>query len=289
MGFTAEHHKVWRTLFQRQAPNVHKFACHEYLEGFDILGLPADRLPSLEELNAVITPRTGWRIRRTPVRYSDALPWYRHFARRIFPITDYMRSWEELAFTPEPDMFHDIFGHLPFMTLPRYTSLQDLFAPAYLRAGPEKRAEIKRVAWFSTEFGLIRQDGGLKIFGAGLMSSEGEIQHVMAGHTPVLPFSVANVITRTKAIYTYNEVLFAFDSLEALRDELKAYFDSIPAQQRVEASMPEGEEGTLEDWELEDLAAATKAPSPQIALNPTEADPSFASYNSCQPSPGEAN
>jgi phenylalanine-4-hydroxylase len=253
--FTKAQHKLWRTLFERQLPNVRRWACREYLEGFDLLGLPADRVPSLEELNAAITPQTGWRLRRTPVRYSDALPWYRHFARRIFLITNYLRSWEELDFTPEPDMFHDIFGHLPFMVLPDYTAIQDLFALPYLRASPEKREEIKRVAWYSTEFGLIRQAGELKILGAGILSSAGETQHVMAGNTPILPFRISHVIERTKAIYTYNEVLFVVDSLQALRAELETYFESIPAVNPIEpADLPQPE-GMLEDWELTDLSA----------------------------------
>lgn len=225
--FNDNQNAVWRDLYARQLLNVEKFACRQYLEGFDILGMPADRIPQLNELNAIITPRTGWRTVRTVVRYSDAVPWYHHFARRQFLITDYMRGRHEMDFTPEPDMFHDIFGHLPFMVLPEYTALQDLFAAPFLRATPEQRETIKRLAWFSTEFGLIRERGELKIFGAGLLSSFGEIRHVMAGNTPVKPFTIENVIGYEKAIYTFNEVLFVIDSIEALKLELARYFDSI--------------------------------------------------------------
>ena len=227
LAFTQEQHDVWRDLYSRQLQNVRKYACREYLEGFDILSLHADRIPSLNELNAEITPRTGWRTVRTVVRYSDAVPWYHHFAKRQFLITDYMRGRHEMDFTPEPDMFHDIFGHLPFMALPEYAALQDMFAPAFLKATAEQRENIKRLAWFSTEFGLIRENGGHKIFGAGLLSSFGEIGHVMAGNTPVHPFTIENVIGYDKAIYTFNEVLFEFESLDALKEELARYFDSI--------------------------------------------------------------
>jgi phenylalanine-4-hydroxylase len=225
--FSEEQNAVWRDLYTRQLPNAQKFACRAYLEGFDLLSLPAQRVPQLNELNAAITPRTGWRTVRTVVRYSDAVPWYHHFAKRQFLITDYLRGRHEMDFTPEPDMFHDIFGHLPFMTLPEYTALQDLFAPAFLRATPAQRETIKRLAWFSTEFGLIREGGELKIFGAGLISSFGEIQHVMAGKTPIKPFTIENVIGNEKAIYTFNEVLFAFDSIEALKTELARYFKTL--------------------------------------------------------------
>jgi phenylalanine-4-hydroxylase len=225
--FPPEQHEIWATLYARQLPNVRAYACQAYLEGFDILGMNPERIPTLPELNAAITPRTGWRTVRTVVRYSDAVPWYHHFAKQQFLITDYMRGRHELDFTPEPDMFHDIFGHLPFMVLPEYTALQEMFAPAFLRATDEQRENIKRLAWFSTEFGLIREDGDLKIFGAGLISSFGEIGHIMAGKTPVRPFTVENVVNYEKAIYTYNEVLFEFESIAALKAELARYFDSI--------------------------------------------------------------
>lgn len=222
--FAPEQHAIWADLYARQMDNVREHACSDYLEGFELLQMNPERIPTLPELNAVINPRTGWRMVRTAVRYSDAVPWYHHFAKQQFLITDYMRGRHEMDFTPEPDMFHDIFGHLPFMALPEYTALQEMFAPAFLAADDEKRENIKRLAWFSTEFGLIREQGELKIFGAGLISSFGEIGHIMAGNTPIRPFTIENVINYEKAIYTYNEVLFEFESIEALKVELARYF-----------------------------------------------------------------
>jgi phenylalanine-4-hydroxylase len=227
MEFTNDQLQVWSTLYQRQLPRVKKFACREYLDGFEILGLPADRIPGVDFLNERITPSTGWRTVRTNIRYSDAVPWYRHFARKEFLVTDYIRDWSELDFTPEPDMFHDIFGHLPFMVLPAYTELQELFAPAFLRVDAEQRENIKRLAWFSTEFGLIREDGEVKIFGAGLISSSGEMEHVLAGNVPLLPFKAETIIGFDKAIWSYNHQLFIFESLEELKYELRRYFDSV--------------------------------------------------------------
>ena len=227
MEFTADQHKMWATLFGRQVPSVKKLACEEFLEGLEILGLPLDRIPSLAELNRAITPNTGWKVVRTPVRYSDAVPWYESFAKKHFMVTDYMRTWEQLEFTPEPDMFHDIFGHLPFMTLPRYAELQEMFAPAFQRGNKEQRENIQRLAWFSTEFGLVRQNGELKVFGTGLLSSIGEIESVMSKKVPILSFTIKNVLNYDKAIYNFNEALFAFDSLTDLKAELASYFNSI--------------------------------------------------------------
>ncbi len=226
--FTEEQHEIWKTLYARQAPQVEKYACREYLEGSESLKLPPDRIPSVQWLNTRIAPRTGWRTLRTKVRYSDAVQWYAHFANKEFLITDYVRSRDELDFTPEPDMFHDVYGHLPYFTLPAYVEIQEMFAPAFHRAKTEdQRENLKRLAWFSTEFGLIRQDGELKVFGTGLISSKGEMGHVLAGNTPLLPFKVDTIVNFDKAIWSYNDQLFVFDSLRALKDELASYFDTF--------------------------------------------------------------
>ena len=227
MKFTKDQNQIWQTLFTSQINNVKKFACREYLDGFALLKLPADRIPSLSELNRQITPKTGWKTRRTKIRYSDTMPWYQYFARKEFIVTNFLRSWEELEFTPEPDMFHDILGHLPFLTLPEYTQLLDMFTAAYLRGNKKQQQEIKILGWFSYEFGLIKQKGQLKIFGTGILSSKGEIEHVMAGKTPIKPFTIANVLKRNKAIDNFNKELFVFDSLDALKGELSRYFDKI--------------------------------------------------------------
>lgn len=213
MEFTSVQHNTWKTLFARQQQKVEEYACAMYLRGLELLELPDERIPTLAELNRRITPRTAWRCVRTKVRYSDAVPWYESFSRREFMVTDYMRGSDELEFTPEPDMFHDIFGHLPFMTLPPYTELQEMFAPAFHSADPSEREDIKRLAWFSTEFGLIQQVGELKIFGAGLISSSGEMEHVLSGRVAIEPFTIENVLQRDKAVWEFNDTLFAFDSL----------------------------------------------------------------------------
>lgn len=225
--FTEEQHDIWKTLYNRQLPRVRQHACREFLIGFDLLELPSDSIPKINDLNEKITPATGWKTVRTSVRYTDAVPWYHEFAKRHFLITDYMRERHEMDFTPEPDMFHDIFGHLPFMMLPEYAALEDMFAPAFLRANDEQRENIKRLAWFSTEFGLIQENGERKIFGAGLISSASELDRVIAGETPIMPFTIENVIENEKAIWNFNEVLFEFDSIDACKDELARYFDQV--------------------------------------------------------------
>ncbi|MFO7654920.1 MAG: amino acid hydroxylase [Candidatus Krumholzibacteriia bacterium] len=226
-GFTPAQTRTWQKLYQLLEPRVLRHGCREYVEGFRLLELPRDEIPTLEDLNRKIEPATGWSTVRTSTRYSDAVDWYRQFARRRFLVTDYIREEHELEFTPEPDMFHDIFGHLPFLMIPRYAEFEDLFAPAFLRADDQRREQIKRLAWYTAEFGMVREDGELKVFGAGLLSSAGEIDRVMAGETPLEEFSIAKVVEVPKSVWEYNSVLFVADGLDHFHRELAEWFDRI--------------------------------------------------------------
>lgn len=228
IGFTPVQHKTWAELFRRQVPRVRAHASAHYLRGFDLLQLPADSIPTLDLLNSRINPATGWTIVRTDTRYTDSDEWYRHFDRHEFLITDYMRSWEELDWTPEPDMFHDIFGHLPFFMLPDYAELQEMFAPAYLAARTEEeKDDIKRLAWYSTEFGMIRQDGELKVFGTGLMSGGDEFDNAAGGRVTYHDFTIDNVVGRDKVMYEQHKDLYVIESIDQLKAELATYFDPI--------------------------------------------------------------
>jgi phenylalanine-4-hydroxylase len=228
IDFSPVQHKTWAELFRRQVPRIREHACSEYLEGFDLLTLPGDTIPTLDYLNSKITPATGWTVVRTDTRYTDSDEWYRYFDRKEFLITNYMRSWEELDWTPEPDMFHDIFGHLPFFMLPRYAHLQEMFAPAYLAAqSDEEKENIKRLAWYSTEFGMKKEDGVLKVFGTGLMSGGDEFMKAAEGKMKYRDFTIENVVGHDKVMYSQHEELYVIESLEQLEAELARYFDPI--------------------------------------------------------------
>lgn len=174
--FSEEQHAIWADLFAGiHQPYLLEHLCREYIQGLELLQLDPQHIPSVAHLNAQITSRTGWHIERTAVRYTLADDWYKKFANRIFLITDYLRTRDQMEFTPEPDMFHDIFGHLPFLTQKFYADIEDKFAPAYLKATSEEREVIKRLAWYSTEFGLVVEDKRFKVFGAGIISGRKEL------------------------------------------------------------------------------------------------------------------
>ncbi len=174
--FSEEQHGIWADLFAGiHQPYLMEHLCQEYKDGLGLLQLDPQRIPKVTHLNEKITPRTGWHIERTVVRYTMADDWYKKFAQRIFLITDYLRTRDQMEFTPEPDMFHDIFGHLPFLTQKFYARIEDKFAPAYMNATQDEREVIKRLAWYSTEFGLVVQENRFKVFGAGIISGRKEL------------------------------------------------------------------------------------------------------------------
>lgn len=195
IDFSSEQHAIWADLFAGiHQPYLLEHLCSEYKAGVELLQLDRHRIPTVAHLNDRITPRTGWHIERTVVRYTLADDWYKKFAQRIFLITDYLRTRDQMEFTPEPDMFHDIFGHLPFLTQEFYARIEDKFAPAYMKATPEEREVIKRLAWYSTEFGLVVQDNRFKVFGAGIISGRKELTRTIMefyrlGRDNVIDFS----------------------------------------------------------------------------------------------------
>jgi len=226
--FSPEQHKTWAELYRRQLPKIQEHSSALYLEGFEKLALPSEHIPTLDHLNSKIPEATGWRVVRTDVRFTDADEWYRFFDRHEFLITNYMRSSEELDWTPEPDMFHDVFGHLPFFTLPEYVELQEMFAPAYLASTDEEEKEnIKRLAWYSTEFGMITEDGVMKVFGTGLMSGGDEFTNAAEGKLEYEPFTLDNVLGKDKVMYDQHDHLYVIESLEQCKAEIAKYFDPI--------------------------------------------------------------
>jgi len=178
--FSDEQHGIWADLFAGiHQPYLLEHLCQPFKQGLAFLELDPQHIPTVAHLNSHISPRTGWHIERTVVRYTMADDWYKKFSQRIFLITDYLRSRDQIEFTPEPDMFHDIFGHLPYLTMEFYARIEDKFAPAYMKATPEEREVIKRLAWYSTEFGLVVEDNRFKVFGAGIISGRAELANAI--------------------------------------------------------------------------------------------------------------
>jgi phenylalanine-4-hydroxylase len=213
IAFSDDQHSIWADLFAGiHQPYLMEHLCSEYKNGLAILKLDPNHIPTVAHLNEHITPRTGWHIERTAVRYTVADDWYKKFAQRIFLITDYLRSRDQMEFTPEPDMFHDIFGHLPYLTMEFYARIEDKFAPAYVKATQEEREVIKRLAWYSTEFGLVMENNRFKIFGAGTISGRAEL---------------ANTIMEFYRLSRDNVINYSADLFEQLQEQFFTHQEDV--------------------------------------------------------------
>ena len=213
IDFSQAQHAIWADLFAGiHQPYLLEHLCKEYKMGLGLLDLDPAHIPTVAHLNDRITPRTGWHIERTVVRYTLADDWYKKFSQRIFLITDYLRSRDQMEFTPEPDMFHDIFGHLPYLTMEFYAHIEDKFAPAYMKATQEEREVIKRLAWYSTEFGLVMEDNRFKIFGAGTISGRAEL---------------ANTIMEFYRLSRDNVINYSGNVFEQLQEQFFAHQDDV--------------------------------------------------------------
>lgn len=213
ISFSEEQHSIWADLYEGiHQPYLMEHLCKEFKMGLGYLELDPDHIPTVAHLNERITSRTGWRIERTAVRYTLADDWYKKFAQRIFLITDYLRSRDQMEFTPEPDMFHDIFGHLPYLTMEFYAHIEDKFAPAYMKATQDEREVIKRLAWYSTEFGLVMEDNRFKIFGAGIISGRAEL---------------ANAIMEFYRLSRDNVINYTGNVFEQLSEQFRIHKDDV--------------------------------------------------------------
>jgi phenylalanine-4-hydroxylase len=216
-AYTAEQHAVWSELVRRRMPQLLEHAAQEYLDGFRQIGLREDTIPRLADVNSRLAPRTGWNA--TPV--SGFLPpdaFFEMLAARQFPTTTYIRGRESLEYTPEPDIFHDVFGHVPMHAHPVFADFLQHYGRvcAGLMHDREKLEKMGRLFWFTVEFGVIRQNGKIKLYGSGLISSPGEGTHVIEGRPEIRDFNLDQVLEQQFLVSEEQKILYAVESIEQI-------------------------------------------------------------------------
>lgn len=222
-AYTEEDHRVWAALYARQLPLMAERASRFFLDGFPRLQLDPERLPDPAAVSERLHGLSGWTLGDAQNAYLGPTEWFEHIAERRFPVTNYIRKMDELEFTPLPDLFHEYFGHLAFFTDRRFGEIAQAFGPLYLAANERQQLEISRLWWYTTEFGLISEGGQLKAFGAGLLSSPGELKKAFAPETPRVPFDIRRAAEQQSAVYEMHSVYFYFESLEQIYDIICAY------------------------------------------------------------------
>jgi phenylalanine-4-hydroxylase len=212
--YSDEDQAAWRLLVERQTVLARKHACDEFVQGLETLGI-GDSIPDFDAVNERLEKQTGWRVVGVPGLIPDAV-FYDHLAHRRFPVTVWIRTRAELDYLVEPDLFHDFFGHVPLLSNPVFADYMQMYGQRALEAGA-KIDLLARLYWYTVEFGLIRTPAGLKIYGAGILSSAAEVKHAIAGDgVERLPFEAASVMRRPYQIDKLQDTYFVLDDFRQL-------------------------------------------------------------------------
>lgn len=212
--YSDEDQAIWRLLVERQTALARRYACAEFLDGLRALGV-GTAIPDFEAVNARLEPLTGWRVVGVPGLIPDAV-FYDHLAHRRFPVTVWIRKRSEIDYLVEPDLFHDFFGHVPLLSNPVFADFMQRYGQRAMEAGARIDL-LARLYWYTVEFGLIWTRDGLKIYGAGILSSAREVRHAMedAG-VERLPFEAAQAMHRPYEIDKLQNAYFVLDDFRQL-------------------------------------------------------------------------
>ena len=222
--YTSEEDGVWATVSGELQVLHQRFASDEVRRGIERLDLPTDRVPQLREVDARLADLSGFHIRPVP-GLVPTREFYGALAERTFLSTQYIRHHSVPFYTPEPDIVHEIIGHATMLASPRLADLYEAAGRASLRARSDEALELfSRVFWFTLEFGVVHEAGEVRAYGAGLLSSYGEIQ--VFREAEIRPWDLRAMGTTAYDITHYQPLLFAAESTEHLLGELGAFFDS---------------------------------------------------------------
>ena len=230
--YTPEEHGVWKTLFERQSRLLPERACDEFVRGMQDLPIGPDQIPNFEQLSEVLMKRTGWQVVAVPGLVPDDV-FFEHLAHRRFPAGHFIRKPHELDYLEEPDVFHDVFGHVPMLMNPVIADYIQAYGEGGLRARRLGVLEkLARVYWYTVEFGLVMQDDGLRIYGAGIASSATETVFSIEDPSPNrVRFDLERVMRTRYRIDDFQETYFVLDHLDDLLD--LAHIDFAPSYARV--------------------------------------------------------
>ena len=220
--YLVEDHEVWSILYNRMMEILPSYSSQAYLDGIHDVGLERDRIPNFGECNAKLSKKTGWKIYVVP-GLIDNKPFFEHLSHREFPSSTWLRKKSQLEYLEEPDMFHDIFGHVPLLANLHFANfLSELAGLALECIENEWAVEIlSRLYWYTVEFGLIKEGNGLKVYGAGILSSSGETQYSIDSDIPQrMPYDVKKIFQTPYIKDKFQEQYFVIDSYEQLYKSL---------------------------------------------------------------------
>ena len=218
IAWTATENNTWKTLIERQLTIIENRACDKFIQGLSELALPTDRVPQLTELNEKLQ-KTGWSMQAVAgtVLVKDFLTL---LSQRIFPVANFIRVPDSLNYVPQPDVFHEVFGHGPLLLCPEYADFVQWYGEMALSFNQQQRQLLSRVYWYTVEFGLIESPKGKRILGAGILSSYEETLSCLGedpNHQPqYIPFCIANTMKMPYDYQKIQETYFLLNNLDQL-------------------------------------------------------------------------
>lgn len=226
--FDATEHNTWKTLYKRQMEILPGRAVDTYLDSLKTLGISQDGVPNFRDVNKILMERTGWQVVPVPGLIPDEA-FFELLANRRFPVGNFIRRPDQLDYIQEPDIFHDVFGHVPLLADPTYAKHIEDFGRGGLKAAKLGATEkISRLYWYTIEFGLINTPKGLRIFGAGIMSSPTESVFSLESDSPHrIKFDVHRVLQTRNQIDDFQDIYFVIDSFQDLVDKTAPDFTPI--------------------------------------------------------------
>ena len=233
-GYTEDEHAIWRYLLERQQRLLAGRSCTEYLDGLKGLGVAAGGIPDFRRLSDILDRATGWRIVAVPGLVPDDV-FFGFLARRRFPSTCFIRRRDQLDYLQEPDVFHDIYGHVPMLMNPVFADYMQAYGQGGLKAVRLGHLEqLARLYWYTVEFGLIATPAGLRIYGSGILSSAGESIYCLDDPRPRrLRFDLRRIMRTEYHIDRFQETYFVIDDFDELFAATRA--DFTPIYQELEA------------------------------------------------------
>lgn len=228
-GYTANDYAVWKILYNRQIGNLPQKATQAYMDGIEIVEFKADKIPNFEEINHLLQPITGWKIQVVPGLIPNKT-FFELMRDKNFCATTWLRHIDQLDYLEEPDMFHDVFGHVPLLTNHNLCDfLVQLSTIALKYIDNEEVIEaVARLYWYTIEFGLIQEEAGLRIYGAGILSSSGETDYALLSPEPQrVSYDVEKIIQTPYIKDRFQDIYFVIPSFEALFLSINEVADCI--------------------------------------------------------------
>jgi phenylalanine-4-hydroxylase len=237
-SYDDDQHNRWTALYQRQMEILPGRACDAFMQGLDRLDLHGTGIPDFKQLSEGLCALTGWSVVAVSGLVPDAV-FFDHLANRRFPAGNFIRSQEQFDYISEPDVFHDVFGHVPLLANPIFADYMQAYGKGGLRAlGLHSLDALARLYWYTVEFGLMATPAGLRIYGAGILSSPGESQYALESEKPNrIGFDMVRTMRSLYKIDDYQETYFVIDSFDQLFKATQQDFGPIYAQLAGTASL----------------------------------------------------